>query len=106
MAVKQRFRNLSELLAGSDKPVLVDFYAEWCGPCKMMAKVLEEVNDDLRGRVHVVKINTEKYPSIAAQYQIAALPTMILFDKGQIVRRMEGLIGSDELVDRLRQYIR
>jgi thioredoxin len=106
MAVKHKFRNLAEMLAGSDKPILVDFYAEWCGPCKMMAKVLEEANEDLKGRVQVVKINTEKYPGLAGQYQITALPTMILFQHGKVIQRMEGLIGSDELVDRLQQYIR
>jgi thioredoxin len=106
MAVKKQFRNLNELLAGVTTPVLVDFYAEWCGPCKMMAKVLEETNDDLRGRIQVVKINTEKYPGLASQYQVKALPTLIVFHHGQPVQRIEGLIGSDELVDRLRPLIR
>jgi thioredoxin len=105
MAVKKQFRNLDELLAGTDKPVLVDFYAEWCGPCKMMAKVLEEVNDDLRGKVQVVKIDTEKYPALASQHNITALPTMIVFNGGQPVQRLEGLMGADELVERLRSFI-
>jgi thioredoxin len=105
MALKKQFRNLPELLAGADKPVLVDFYAEWCGPCKMMAKVLEEVNDDLRGRIQIVKINTEKYPGLASQHNITALPTMILFNGGKPVQRLEGLMGADELVDRLRHVI-
>ncbi|MFM2431084.1 MAG: hypothetical protein RLZZ511_2297 [Cyanobacteriota bacterium] len=106
MAIKKKFRNLDELLAGATNPVLVDFYAEWCGPCKMMAKVLEEVNDDLRGRIQIVKINTEKYPSLASRHDIKALPTMIVFNQGQPVQRIEGLMGADELVDRLRSIIR
>ncbi len=105
MALKKQFRSLNELLAGANKPVLVDFYAEWCGPCKMMAKVLEEVNDDLRGRIQIVKINTEKYPGLAGQHNITALPTMILFNGGQPVQRLEGLMGADELLDRLRSVI-
>ncbi|MEB3292592.1 MAG: thioredoxin [Synechococcales bacterium] len=105
MAVKKQFRNLNELLAGATKPVLVDFYADWCGPCKMMAKVLEETNEDLRGRIQVVKINTEKYPGIASQFNIRALPTLIVFHRGQQVQRIEGLIGTDELVDRLRGLV-
>lgn len=106
MAVKKRFRNLNELLAGATKPVLVDFYAEWCGPCKMMAKVLEEVNEDLRGRIQIVKIDTEKYPGLASQHDILALPTMIVFNGGQPVDRIEGLMGADELVERLRRVVR
>ncbi len=106
MAVKKQFRNLDELLAGTDKPVLVDFYAEWCGPCKMMAKVLEEVNEDLRGKVQVVKIDTEKYPGLASQHNIAALPTMILFQGGQVVQRLEGLRSADELVEQMRSYLK
>jgi thioredoxin len=105
MAVKKQFRNLTELLHGASKPVLVDFYADWCGPCKMMAKVLEEANQDLQGQLQIVKINTEKYPSLAAQHQIRALPTMILFHRGQMVRRIEGLMGTDELVDTVRRYL-
>jgi thioredoxin len=106
MAVKQQFKSLADLLQNAQKPVLVDFYAEWCGPCKMMAKVLEEVNEDLQGRVQIVKINTEKYPDLASQYQITALPTMVVFQNGQPVKRLEGLIGSDELVDRLRPFLK
>jgi thioredoxin len=106
MAVKKQFRNLDELLAGTDKPVLVDFYAEWCGPCKMMAKVLEEVNEDLRGKVQVVKIDTEKYPALASQHNIAALPTMILFQGGEVVQRLEGLRSADELVEQMRSYLK
>jgi thioredoxin len=105
MAVKKQFRNLAELLQGSNKPVLVDFYAEWCGPCQMMAKVLEAANDDLQGRLQIVKINTEKYPGLAAQHQITALPTMILFHQNQVVKRFEGLMGADELVDTVRRYL-
>jgi thioredoxin len=100
MAVKKQFRNLDELLAGTDKPVLVDFYAEWCGPCKMMAKVLEEVN------VQVVKIDTEKYPALATQHNIAALPTMILFQGGKVVQRLEGLRSAAELVEQMRSYLK
>jgi thioredoxin len=106
MAVKQQFKSLADLLQNAQKPVLVDFYAEWCGPCKMMAKVLEEVNEDLQGRVQIVKINTEKYPDLASKYQITALPTMVVFQNGQPVKRLEGLIGSDELVDRLRPFLK
>ncbi len=98
MATKQEFKNLDELLTASTKPVLVDFYAEWCGPCQMMAKVLEEVNRKLNDRLKIVKINTETYPEIATQHQIAALPTLILFNQGKVVKRIEGLMPAPDLI--------
>jgi thioredoxin len=101
MATKQKFRNFAELLAGSDCPVLVDFYADWCGPCHMMAQTLEEVNGQLKGRVQVVKINTENYPKLASQYHIYALPTLILFKQGKPADRIEGVLSTAQLLDRL-----
>jgi thioredoxin len=105
MAIKQQFKNLDELLAGTDKPVLVDFYAEWCGPCQMMAKVLEDVNGQMGDRLKVVKINTETYQELASKHQIAALPTLILFKQGQVVKRIEGLMPAHELVKVVETFV-
>ncbi|KAF7140449.1 hypothetical protein RHSIM_Rhsim06G0091500 [Rhododendron simsii] len=82
-AKKQTFSSFDELLAHSDKPVLVDFYATWCGPCQFMAPVLNEVSAAMIDKIQVVKIDTEKYPSIADKYRIEALPTFILFKDGE-----------------------
>lgn len=79
MAVKKQFTSFQDLLSGSDLPVLVDFYATWCGPCQMMGPILDKVNNQLRGRLQVVKIDTDKYPQLASQYEIHALPTLVLF---------------------------
>jgi len=105
MAVKQQFKNFQELLAGSDRPVLVDFYAEWCGPCQMMVPILEQVGAQMKHSVQVVKINTERYPQLASQYQIHALPTLVLFKQGQIVDRIEGVLSAEQIIQRLRGLI-
>lgn len=81
MATKQEFNSFDELLSGSDVPVLVDFYATWCGPCQMMAKILEQVNAQMRGKLKIVKIDTDKYSELASQHQVYALPTLVLFKK-------------------------
>lgn len=78
-AQKKTFSSFDDLLANSETPVLVDFYATWCGPCQMMSSELQQVGAELRGQIQVVKIDTEKYPAIATKYQIAGLPACILF---------------------------
>ncbi|PON96295.1 Thioredoxin [Trema orientale] len=82
-AKKQTFSSFDDLLTNSDKPVLVDFYATWCGPCQFMVPILNEVSASLKDKVQVVKIDTEKYPSIADKYKIEALPTFIIFKDGK-----------------------
>ncbi|HEY9761547.1 MAG TPA: thioredoxin [Trichocoleus sp.] len=105
MATKQQFGSFSELLTGSELPVLVDFYATWCGPCKMMAAILEQASSQLKGQVKIVKIDTERYPQLAQQYQVHALPTLVLFKSGQPVDRIEGVLSADQLVQRLRSTL-
>ncbi|EAW34990.1 thioredoxin [Lyngbya sp. PCC 8106] len=101
MSVKKTFSSFKELLEGSDLPVLVDFYATWCGPCHMMAPILEEVNQQMNQQIKIVKIDTDKYPQIASQYGIEALPTLVLFKKGQPIERIEGVVRAPELIQRL-----
>ncbi|MEM9152648.1 MAG: thioredoxin [Cyanobacteria bacterium P01_F01_bin.3] len=102
MAVKQEFKSFEDLIGGSEEPILVDFYADWCGPCQMMSKILVQVGTEMKGEVKVVKIDTEKYPQIASQHQVHALPTLVLFNKGQSVDRIEGVLTADQLVSRVR----
>ncbi|XP_044474532.1 thioredoxin Y1, chloroplastic-like [Mangifera indica] len=100
-AKKQTFSSLDDLLENSDKPVLVDFYATWCGPCQFMAPILEEVSAALKDIIKVVKIDTEKYPRIADKYRIEALPTFILFKDGKPFDRFEGALTTDQLIQRI-----
>ena len=72
--------------------ILVDFYADWCGPCRMMGNVLEEVN-----AIDILKVNVDKYPKIAQQYGVMSIPTLILFEKGKIVKTNIGFIDLDKI---------
>jgi protein disulfide-isomerase len=105
MATKQQFNSFEELVSGSELPVLVDFYANWCGPCQMMAPILEQVSAQMKQRLQVVKIDTDKYPQLASQHHIHALPTLVLFKQGKAVERIEGVIPADALIQRLQALV-
>lgn len=105
MAIKKQFTNFQDLLNQSDKPVLVDFYATWCGPCQMMAPLLEQVGHQLKDRLQVVKIDTDRYPNLAQRYGIQALPTLVLFKNGEPVDRIEGLMQGPQLVTHLNSLL-
>ena len=101
MAVKQEFSSFEDMLAGADKPTLVDFYATWCGPCQLMAGELKKVKDKLQDQLQIVKIDTDRYEALASKHQIHALTTMVLFKDGQEIDRIEGAMTASQLVDRL-----
>lgn len=105
MATKKEFATFQEMIEGSDRPLLIDFYAPWCGPCQMMAKILEQVNAQMHDRVQVVKINTDNYPDLATQYGIQALPTLVLFNQGQPIDRIEGVVPADQLIQHLQSIV-
>ncbi len=101
MAVKKQFSSFEEMLSTSTVPVLVDFYATWCGPCHKMTPILEQVGTQMRTRVQVVKIDTDRYPGIASKYGIQSLPTLVLFKKGQPVEKIEGAMQASQLMQHL-----
>jgi thioredoxin len=105
MAVKKQFSSFQEMVAGAEVPVLVDFYATWCGPCQMMATILEQVNAQMEHKLLVVKVDTEKYPELATEHHIHALPTLVLFKNGQPVDRIEGVLPAADLVQRIQAYV-
>lgn len=92
-------------IINSEKPVLVDFFAEWCGPCKMMAPILKEVAIQVQGKAKIIKIDVDKNQQVASVYQIRGVPTLILFKNGKQVWRQSGVIQAKELETLINQYI-
>ena len=90
--------NFNELIQ-SEKPILVDFFATWCGPCKMLSPILKDVKDQLGDQISIIKIDVDKNQQIAAQYQIRGVPTMILFQKGQQLWRQSGVLDKSTIVN-------
>jgi thioredoxin 1 len=94
-----------ETVNGSSAPVLVDFWAEWCGPCKMIAPVLEEMASELGDQVTITKLNVDENPDIAMRYGVMSIPTLLLFDGGDIKKKIVGAKGKGALMQELDEFL-
>jgi thioredoxin 1 len=86
-----------ELIMESEKPVLVDFYADWCGPCKSMSPVISDIATEFPDKIKVIKINVDRNPQVSAKYNIMGIPTLIIFHKGNVKWRQSGLVPGPEI---------
>ncbi|MDX1768698.1 MAG: thioredoxin [Arenibacter troitsensis] len=99
--MKDSFNNI----INSDTPVLVDFHADWCGPCKMLAPILKQVKDEMGNALKIVKIDVDKNQSLASTYQVRGVPTMILFKNGKQVWRQSGVLQKNDILQVVQQHI-
>jgi len=98
--MKSSFSNI----INSEIPVLVDFHADWCGPCKMLAPILKQVKDEMGNALKIVKIDVDKNQSLASTYQVKGVPTMLLFKNGKQVWRQSGVLQKNDILSVVRQH--
>ena len=94
-----------ETIAGADTPVLVDFWAEWCGPCKMIAPTLAEIASEQKGKLAIGKLNVDDNPDTARRFDVMSIPTLLVFKDGQQVKRLVGAKGKGQLLQDLAEFI-
>ncbi len=96
--MSEKFNKIIE----SDTPVLIDFFADWCGPCKMLAPILEDVKSELGDEVKIIKIDVDKNQALAAKYHVRGVPTMLLFKNGKQLWRQSGVLQKDDLINTIK----
>ena len=97
-------QNFKDTISSAAVPVLVDFWAQWCGPCKAIAPILEELSGELDGKVQIKKVNVDENSAIAAEYNIRAIPTLLLFKNGSLADQFVGMVGKDDLKAKLEAH--
>ncbi|MGL5081840.1 MAG: thioredoxin family protein [Microcoleaceae cyanobacterium] len=105
MAVKQQFSSLEDLINHSTTPILVCFYASWCSSSQMFAPILEQVKDQMKNQLQVIKVNADKYPQLLTQHEIRALPTSLLFIDRELAARIRGVMKTPELIQYVQKFL-
>ena len=101
MAIEITDQNFDEIVLQSDKPVIVDFWAEWCGPCRMVGPIVEEIGNDFSGQAVVAKLDVDSNPGITAKFGIRNIPTVLFFKGGKVVDKQVGAVPKSNLVNKL-----
>lgn len=104
-AIQLSDANFDEMISGADTPVLVDFWAEWCGPCKMIAPILDELSTEMAGKLTIGKLDVDENGSTAMAYGVMSIPTLILFKDGEPVERLVGYMPKAQLVSKLSKQL-
>ncbi|MTI95333.1 MAG: thioredoxin [Firmicutes bacterium] len=94
-----------DTVLASERPVLVDFWAEWCGPCRMVAPVVEQIADELADRLEVVKVNVDDESTVAAEYNILSIPTLMVFKNGEVVETIVGFQAKPDLMAKIEKHL-
>jgi thioredoxin 1 len=105
MALEVNDNNFDEVVIKSDKPVLVDFWAEWCGPCRMVAPIMEEISQEYNGKALVVKCDVDSSPGVSAKYGIRNIPTILFFKDGKIADKQVGAVPKANFITKLNALI-
>ncbi len=97
-------KNSFKTIISSKIPVLIDFYADWCGPCKALAPILKQVKEELGAKVKIIKIDVDKNQPLSVKYQVRGVPTMLLFKNGKQLWRQSGIIQKNDIISIIKQY--
>ncbi len=94
-----------EHVGAADTPIVIDFWAEWCGPCKMVAPVLDEISNEQVGKLQIAKLNVDENPNVAMRYGVQSIPTMLVFKDGELVDRIVGAMPKGRLMEKLSSHL-